>query len=80
MLNHKMKVTTRQISAAEFIARKNARYNPPAMSQSETAARLYLGRKQAEKMARVDSYFLTAWAVLFFGAICAPFFIIWGIK
>jgi len=46
------------------------------MSQGEQAARLYLGRKQAEKVARIDSYFLAAWAVLFFGAICAPFFLI----
>lgn len=75
-----MTVTTRQISAAEFIARKNARYNPPAMSERERAARHYLAQKRAEKVARIDSYFLAAWAVLFFGAICAPFFIIWGLK
>ncbi len=53
-----------------------AHFNRPKMSQGEQAARLYLGRKQAEKVARIDSYFLAAWAVLFFGAICAPFFLI----
>ena len=76
----KLKVKVTALSAAQYKARLNARYNPPQMSQSETSARLYLGRKQAEKMARVDSYFLAAWSVLFFGAICAPFFVIWGIK
>ena len=57
-----------------------AHFNRPKMSQGEQAARAYLGRKQAERVARVDSYFLAAWAVLFLGAICSPFFIIWGVK
>ena len=78
MANLDVKITA--MSAAQYKARLNSKYNPPAMSQSETAARLYLGRKQAEKAARVDSYFLTAWAALFLGAICAPFFVIWGVK
>ena len=74
-----LNIRTRALTSSEYKARLNARYNPPAMSQNDTAARLYIGRKQAEKAARVDSYFLAAWAVLFFGAICAPFFIIWGV-
>lgn len=78
MANLDVKITA--ISAAQYKARLNSKYNPPEMSERETAARLYLGRKQAEKAARVDSYFLAVWAVLFFGAICAPFFIIWGLK
>jgi len=75
-----LNIRTRLQTPSEYKARLNARYNPPAMSQGEKAAWFYLGRKQAEKAARVDSYFVAAWAVLFFGAICAPLFIIWGIK
>ena len=79
MLNHKVKVTTRQISAAEFISRKNARYNPPAMSERERAARHYLAQKRADKEQRVENYFLATWAALLVGAVCAPLLLVWGL-
>ena len=46
--------------------------NMPAMSDGERAARLYLGKKQAEKMARIDKIFIGIWAFLIAGAVAVP--------
>lgn len=53
--------------------------NMPAMSDGERAARLYLGKKQAEKMARIDNIFIGIWALLTAGAIAVPVFFFIGV-
>ena len=49
------------------------------MSAGEKAARLYLGKKQAKKMARLNRVFIGAWIALIIGAIVAPFILFWGV-
>ena len=53
--------------------------NMPAMTDGEKAARLYLGKKQAEKMARIDNMFIGIWALLIAGAIAVPVFFFIGV-
>jgi len=67
-------VTVLNLSDAEFAARMGE----PKMSGSEAAARRYLGKKQAEKMARIERGFLIAWAGLAIGALGFVFYLTWG--
>lgn len=53
--------------------------NMPAMSDGEKAARLYLGKKQAEKMARIDNIFIGIWSLLIAGAVAVPVFFFIGV-
>ena len=68
MLNSKSKVTARTLSADDC----RELFNRPKMSDSEAAARLYLGRKQAEKAARIEAVFLGIWAFVVLAAVTAP--------
>ena len=67
-----VKVTT--LSKAE----KAAMFNKPKMSEGEKAARLYLGKKQAEKQARTDAAFLIVWAFLILAVLTAPAWLFGG--
>lgn len=70
-----MNVKVKALSKAEIAAM----FNKPKMSEGEAAARLYLGRKQAEKDARIDCYFLIAWACLAIAALATPFVLMMGV-
>jgi len=67
-------VTVLNLTAEKFAASMSE----PKMSDSEAAARLYLGRKQAEKMARIERGFLIAWAGLAIGALGFVFYLTIG--
>jgi len=69
-----MNVEVKALSKAEIAAM----FNKPKMSDGEKAARLYLGKKQAEKAARIDCYFLIAWACLAIAALATPFILMMG--
>ena len=69
------KATIREISGAELIEKLNR----PKMSDGEKAARLYLGKKQMERNARIDRAFLIAWACLAIAALATPFIIFAGL-
>lgn len=70
-LNTKVKTLT-AAEYGEFISRGK-------MSAGEKAARLYLGKKQAKKMARLNRVFIGAWIALIIGAIVAPFILFSGV-
>ena len=53
--------------------------NRPKMEDGEKAARLYLGRKQIEREARIDRAFLIAWACLSIAALATPFILFMGV-
>ena len=68
-----MKVKT--LSAAEygdFLSRGE-------MPAGEQAARRYLGKKYAQKMARIDRLFMAVWFSLLVAAIVAPAVLILGV-
>ena len=69
------KVTTRKISGAELAEKLNR----PKMSHGEKAARLYLGKKQMERDARIDRAFLIVWACLSIAALATPFVLFMGV-
>lgn len=68
MFKRKKQVTVRRVSAEEL----RQSLGGAKMSEGEAAARLYLGRKQAEKEARIEAVFLAIWAFLVLGAVTAP--------
>jgi len=70
-LNMKVKTLT-AAEYGEFISRGK-------MSAGEEAARRYLGKKYAEKMARIDRLFMAVWFSLLVAAIVAPFVLILGV-
>ena len=70
-----MSVKVKALSKAEIAAM----FDKPKMSEGEAAARLYLGKKQAEKAARIDCYFLIAWACLAIAALATPFIVFAGV-
>ena len=70
-LNMKVKTLT-AAEYGEFLTRGE-------MPAGEEAARRYLGKKYAEKMARINRLFLAAWFFLLVGAIVAPFVLFWGV-
>jgi hypothetical protein len=69
-----MNIKVKALSKAEIAAM----FDKPKMSEGEAAARLYLGRKQAEKDARIDCYFLIAWAFLCLAVLTVPFVLMMG--
>lgn len=69
-LNIKVKTLT-AAEYGEFISRGK-------MPAGEEAARRYLGKKYAEKMARIDSLFMAVWLCLLVAAIVAPVVLILG--
>lgn len=69
-LNIKVKTLT-AAEYGEFLTRGE-------MPAGEQAARRYLGRKYAEKLARINRLFLAGWFCLLVGAIVAPFIILMG--
>ena len=70
-LNVKVKTLT-AAEYGEFLTRGK-------MPAGEEAARRYLGKKYAEKMARIDSFFLAFWFFLLVAAIVAPAVLILGV-
>lgn len=70
-----MNVKVKTLSKAEIAAM----FDKQKMSEGEAAARLYLGRKQAEKDARIDCYFLIAWAFLCLAVLTVPFILMMGV-
>ena len=70
-LNVKVKTLT-AAEYGEFLTRGK-------MPAGEEAARRYLGKKYAEKMARIDRLFMAAWLCLLVGAIVAPVVLILGV-
>lgn len=70
-----MNIEVKALSGAELAEKLNRRKT----KQSEIAARLYLGKKQIEKQARIDRVFLIAWACLAIAALAAPFILFWGV-
>lgn len=71
----KMQVKVKTLTGAELAEKLNRRKT----EQSQIAARLYLGKKQMEKEARIDRAFLVAWACLAIAALAAPFILFWGV-
>jgi hypothetical protein len=74
-MTNQLNIKLKTLSAAEygeFISRGK-------MPSGEEAARRYLGRKYAEKMARINRLFLAGWFCLLVGAIVAPFIILMGV-
>lgn len=69
-----MNIKVKALSKAE----KAAMFNKPKMSEGEKAARLYLGRKQMEKQARLDAAFLVIWAFLILAVLTAPAWLFGG--
>lgn len=69
-----MNVKVKTLSKAEIAAM----FDRPKMSEGEKAARLYLGKKQIEREARIDRAFLIAWACLAIAALATPFILLGG--
>lgn len=70
-----MNIEVKALSGAELAEKLNRRKT----EQSEIAARLYLGKKQIEKQARIDRVFIIVWACLAIAALAAPFILFWGV-
>ena len=70
-----LNVTVKALTPEELRDRLNA----PKMSQAEQNARLYIGKKQAERAARLDRNILIAYGLFAIGALASPFIIFWGI-
>lgn len=70
-----MNVKVKTLTGAELAEKLNRRKT----EQSQIAARLYLGKKQMEREARIDRAFIIAWACLAIGALAAPFVLFWGV-
>ena len=70
-----LNVTVKALTPDEL----RARFDAPKMSQAEQNARLYIGKKQAERAARLDRNILIAYGLFAIGALASPFIIFWGI-
>ena len=73
-MTNQLNMKVKKLSAAEygeFLSRGK-------MPAGEEAARRYLGKKYAQKMARIDLFFVGVWIGVVFAAIVAPFVLILG--
>lgn len=74
-MTNQLNIKVKTLTAAEY-GEVISRGKMPA---GEEAARRYLGKKYAEKMARIDRVFIGAWIALIIGAIVAPVVLILGV-
>lgn len=70
----KNEITFHRISGQEYAAKIATQ----KMSEGEKVARLYLGKKQMEKQARIDAAFLIVWAFLILAVLTAPAWLFGG--
>ena len=74
-MTEKLNIKTKVLTGPEYAAFLSG----PKMSAGEQAARLYLGRKQVERAARLDRNILIAYGLFALGALASPFIIFWGV-